>query len=201
LSASEAPRPAIKREPKPEPAAHAQATAQGQPASGRRFAEATGKLAKTDPLDAAILARMGALLELQARPAPSGVLLELKDLYVAREALVKDRTAALEGGSSRKPRRACANRTPVRPRTGRAFIRGGRAGLRQALYMPALVAARFNPDLKAKYFHLVDAGKLAKVALTVIMRSHTASTAAAMAPAFSFSSLHTYERLRIQGAA
>ena len=24
-------------------------------------------------------------------------------------------------------------------------------GLRQALYMPALVAARFNPDLKAKY--------------------------------------------------
>ena len=54
--------------------------------------------------------------------------------------------------------------------TGRAFIRGGRAGLRQALYMPALVAARFNPDLKAKYLQLVDAGKPAKVALTAIMR-------------------------------
>ena len=54
--------------------------------------------------------------------------------------------------------------------TGRAFIRGGRAGLRQALYMPALVAARFNPDLKAKYLKLVDAGKPAKVALTAIMR-------------------------------
>ena len=33
--------------------------------------------------------------------------------------------------------------------TGRSFIRGGRADVRQALYMPALVAARFNPDMKA----------------------------------------------------
>jgi transposase len=51
-------------------------------------------LAKTDRLDAAMLARMGALLELEARPARSEVLLELRELYVAREALVKDRTAA-----------------------------------------------------------------------------------------------------------
>jgi len=36
--------------------------------------------------------------------------------------------------------------------------------------MPALVAARFNPDLKAKYTHLLEAGKPAKVALTAIMR-------------------------------
>ena len=35
--------------------------------------------------------------------------------------------------------------------TGRSFIRGGRADVRQALYMPALVGARFNPDMKAKY--------------------------------------------------
>ena len=34
------------------------------PRQARRFAEATGKLAKTDRPDAAILARMGALLEL-----------------------------------------------------------------------------------------------------------------------------------------
>ncbi len=34
--------------------------------------------------------------------------------------------------------------------TGRAFIRGGRASVRKALYMPALVAARFNPGMKAK---------------------------------------------------
>jgi transposase len=33
---------------------------------------------------------------------------------------------------------------------GKRHIRGGRAYLRQALYMPALVATRFNPDMKAK---------------------------------------------------
>jgi transposase len=64
------------------------------PRQARRFAEATGKLAKTDRLDAAMLARMGAVLELEARPARSEALLELRELYVAREALVKDRTAA-----------------------------------------------------------------------------------------------------------
>jgi superfamily I DNA/RNA helicase len=70
------------------------------PRQARRFAEATGKLAKTDRLDAAILARMGSLLELEARPARSEVLFELKELYVAREALVKDRTAARNRGKA-----------------------------------------------------------------------------------------------------
>ncbi|WP_420914302.1 hypothetical protein [Acidiphilium multivorum] len=36
--------------------------------------------------------------------------------------------------------------------------------------MPALVAARFNPDLKAKYRQLINAGKPAKLAITAIMR-------------------------------
>ena len=54
--------------------------------------------------------------------------------------------------------------------TSRSFIRGGRADVRQALYMPALVAARFNPDMKVKYAHLIQTGKPAKVALTAIMR-------------------------------
>jgi transposase len=53
---------------------------------------------------------------------------------------------------------------------GKRSIRGGRASLRQALYMPALVAIRFNPDLKSKYCALVAAGKPAKVAITAIMR-------------------------------
>ena len=70
------------------------------PRQARRFAEATGKLAKTDRLDAAILARMGSLLELEARPARSEDLFELKELYVAREALVKDRTAARNRGKA-----------------------------------------------------------------------------------------------------
>ena len=53
---------------------------------------------------------------------------------------------------------------------GKSFICGGRANVRQALYMPALVAARFNPDLKAKYQQLIAQGKPAKVAITAIMR-------------------------------
>ena len=214
------------------------------PRQARRFAEATGKLAKTDRLDAAILARMGAVLELQARPAPSEILLELKELYVAREALVKDRTAAknrgkvltlsllkrqnahrleqidrqmatveaailqiIEADASLADRFAIltsipgvstitafalliampelgaleasqaanlAGLAPIARQSGRwagrSFIRGGRADVRQALTMPALVAARFNPDMKAKYTHLIETGKPAKVALTAIMR-------------------------------
>ena len=53
---------------------------------------------------------------------------------------------------------------------GKSFISGGRKPLRDALYMPALVAMRFNPDLKAKYTALRAAGKPAKVAIVAIMR-------------------------------
>lgn len=214
------------------------------PRQARRFAEATGKLAKTDRLDAAMLARMGALLDLEARPARSPLLSDLKDLHMAREALVKNRTAARNraknltlpilkrqnGAQLRQIERhiaaieaeimALINADPDLARrfailvsipgvsaitafaliidmpelgtlangqaaslaglapvarqsgtwTGRAFIRGGRAKVRQALYMPALVAIRYNLDLKAKYDQLVDAGKPAKKAITAIMR-------------------------------
>ena len=40
----------------------------------------------------------------------------------------------------------------------------------KALYMPALVAMRFNPELKAKYKAMIKAGKPPKVALTALMR-------------------------------
>jgi transposase len=53
---------------------------------------------------------------------------------------------------------------------GKRFIRGGRAPLRQALYMPALVAVRFDAAMKAKYQALRVAGKPPKVALVAIMR-------------------------------
>jgi transposase len=64
------------------------------PRQARRFAEAVGTLAKTDRMDAAMLARMGALLELQTRPPRTQTLLELKELHLARQALVKDHAAA-----------------------------------------------------------------------------------------------------------
>lgn len=53
---------------------------------------------------------------------------------------------------------------------GKRHIRGGRAIVRQALYMPALVATRYNAGMKAKYQAMTAAGKPAKVAITTIMR-------------------------------
>jgi transposase len=54
--------------------------------------------------------------------------------------------------------------------TGHAFIRGGRAPDRRAVYMPTLVATRFNPDMRTTYDRLRAAGKPAKLALTAVMR-------------------------------
>lgn len=53
---------------------------------------------------------------------------------------------------------------------GKERIQGGRAQLRKALYMPALVATRVNPDMPRKYNQFIEAGKEKKVALTAIMR-------------------------------
>jgi transposase len=214
------------------------------PRQARRFAQATGRLAKTDSLDAKLLARMGAVLEIEPRPPIKETLAELKELHVARQALVRDRTAAknrakaltlpllkkqnerrlaqierqletvedairaiieadadcarnfeilksipglsdvtafalliempelgtLEAGEAA----SLAGLAPMNRQSGRwngrAYIQGGRANLRQALYMPALVATRFNPDFKAKYDQFIAAGKPAKVAITAIMR-------------------------------
>jgi transposase len=55
-------------------------------------------------------------------------------------------------------------------RSGKRCIRGGRAPLRQVLYLPALVALRFNTAMVAKYQALLTAGKPPKVALIAIMR-------------------------------
>ena len=53
---------------------------------------------------------------------------------------------------------------------GKSFIQGGRANLRHSLYMPALVATRYNPDMRVVYDRLVGSGKPAKVAITAVMR-------------------------------
>jgi len=214
------------------------------PRAARRFAEATGELAKTDRIDAAILARMGAALDLEERPAITETLRDLREMGVARQALVKDRIAATNreqiavnpmirrqlrarlrqidaqlkeidgaiaalvandpelsrrrdilasipgigivtamailtempelGSLSHKQAASLAGLAPMTRQsgtwTGRARIRGGRASLRRALYMPSLVALRFNADLKRKYQDLKNAGKPSKVAITAIMR-------------------------------
>jgi len=214
------------------------------PLQARRFAEASGTRAKTDAVDARILARMGAALALEPDAPLSLRLHDLKDLQVARTGLVKERTrlrnrghvqtnavlkrqtrtrlalverqiaelnaeiarhiaedqptarkheilcsipgigliaAALIltflpeiGTLDRKQAGSLAGLAPYNRESGqwkgKSFISGGRKPLRDALYMPALVAMRFNPDLKAKYTTLREAGKPAKVAIVVLMR-------------------------------
>lgn len=214
------------------------------PARARRFAEAIGTLAKTDAVDAAMLARMGKALELPPIPLQSKNIIQLKELMVARRALVRDLTAARNrqklatlplvarminrritqiqadidaietdiaeriaqdaelakrasilnsipgvgeltaamlliempelGAMDTKQAASLAGLAPMTQASGhwkgKDQIRGGRAGLRSALYMPALVATRFNPDLKALYTRLTDAGKPAKLAITAVMR-------------------------------
>ena len=53
---------------------------------------------------------------------------------------------------------------------GKRKIWGGRAPVRAALYMAALVATQHNPVIKAFYQRLLGAGKPKKVALTACMR-------------------------------
>ena len=53
---------------------------------------------------------------------------------------------------------------------GRRIVWGGRAPVRAALYMSALVATRRNPVIRAFYLRLVAAGKPQKVALIACMR-------------------------------
>ena len=53
---------------------------------------------------------------------------------------------------------------------GRRPVWGGRAQVRAALCMGAIVAARFNPSIRAFYQRLCAAGKAKKVALVACMR-------------------------------
>lgn len=214
------------------------------PKQARRFAQAIGKLAKTDTVDARMLARMGSVLDLSPQDTEAEDVHDLRELLTARRALVKDQVTAktrlatainplireqlcnriddiatdikavdeviaqiakTRGALEKRIRRlmtipgigrltaatmlidmpelghldskkiaALAGLAPMTQQSGKwqgkERIIGGRASLRRAIYMPALVAIRFNDDLKAVYLHLLKAGKAKKVAITAIMR-------------------------------
>jgi len=53
---------------------------------------------------------------------------------------------------------------------GKRILWGGRACVRNALYMATLTATRWNPIIRAHFNHLIDQGKPAKVALVACMR-------------------------------
>jgi transposase len=64
------------------------------PLQARRFAQACGVRAKTDRVDAQMLARTGIALQPELTAVPSKIQSDLKALQSARQALIKDGTAA-----------------------------------------------------------------------------------------------------------
>lgn len=63
------------------------------PLQARRFAQALGQQAKTDPIDAALLARFGQVMDPEATPPRRGAQLRLGDLARGRAQLVRAKTA------------------------------------------------------------------------------------------------------------
>jgi transposase len=55
-------------------------------------------------------------------------------------------------------------------RRGKRRIKGGRADIRQVLYMATVAATRFNPAIRSFYQHLLSQGKLKMVAIVACMR-------------------------------
>lgn len=78
------------------------------------------------------------------------------------------------GALNRKEIAALAGLAPYNDDSGKNVgkrrIRGGRQAIRNALYMAARAAARFNPPIKAFYERLLQAGKANKVAIVACMR-------------------------------
>ena len=210
----------------------------------RKFAEAKGQLAKTDSIDAEMLASAAIALQLPCTKLRDKQLQQLQELCTQRRALIQQRTAFSNmtktltipklvrsnnslinelseqitrteqmidaliqespkikrqykilcsipgigpitaatllalmpelGAIDGKQAAALAGLAPYARQSGslvqRSHVRRGRHTVRHALYMAALVASRYNKDIKACYQRLTEAGKPPKLALTACMR-------------------------------
>jgi transposase len=213
------------------------------PAQVRAFAKALGKRAKTDAIDAVVIARFAEATKPQVRPLHDAETKALADLVARRRQIVamivaeeqrlkrasarvqtsiqrllkalEKELADLDGELDKRirqspnwlqkaellksvpgvgdkitrtliaelpelgtlDRRQIAALVGLAPWTresgqwrGKSFIGGGRAAVRSALYIGALVASRHNKDLKAFRDKLVAAGKPKRVALIAVAR-------------------------------
>jgi transposase len=213
------------------------------PRQVRDFARATGRLAKTDRIDAGILARFAEAIRPACKPLPDEEIRALQGILARRRQLLgmltaeknrlplatkpvakriavhvrwlekelerteHDLDAAIKSSPTLRENEALLRSVPgvgpVLARTllaevpelgalthkqlaalvgvaplnrdsgtlrGRRGIWGGRADVRAALYMGALVATRRNPALREFYERLLAAGKPKKVALVACMR-------------------------------
>jgi len=212
------------------------------PRQVRDFARATGRLAKTDAIDASVLAHFGEAIRPEVRALPDETTRDLTELVTRRRQLIEMITA--ERNRLSRARSVVKNRIrthirwleqelstvdadindrvqgspmwrdkedllrsvpgvgPVVSSTlladlpelgllnrkqiaalvgvapfnrdsgtlrGKRTVWGGRAPVRSALYMAALVATRWNPIIRRFYQRLVEAGKPKKLALVACM--------------------------------
>jgi transposase len=214
------------------------------PAQVRAFAQALGKRAKTDPIDAAVIAHFAEATKPQLRQLPDATTRLLAELVARRRQIVEmigaesqrarhitaprlkkglarlrkalekelseldddisdhvrgspawaekeDLLASVPGigptiarsliaelpelGSlDRRQIAALAGLAPWTRQSGqwrgKSFIGGGRSSVRRVLFMGAMVAARFNPELKRFRDRLVTAGKPKLVAIIAVAR-------------------------------
>ena len=214
------------------------------PRQARDFAKATGKLAKTDRVDAFVLARFAEAIRPTPRAIPDEQAREFQEILARRRQIVRmmsaeknrfgasaseavrggikahvewlekelsrtdrDLEEIIEGSPTLKGNEALLRSVPgvgpvlcrtllaelpelgsLSPRElsalvgvaplnrdsgtlrGRRTVWGGRAKVREVLYMGALIASRFNPSIKEFYERLVKVGKPKKVALVACMR-------------------------------
>jgi transposase len=209
----------------------------------RDFARAAGQIAKTDRLDARVIALFGERMRPEVRPLPDTDARTLADLVARRRQIVdmitaesnrthqarddirhridahltwlrtelerldRDLDDAVKGCPAwRAAEKLLASVPGVGPTTartllaelpelgrldrrqiaalaglapfsrdsgvmkGRRTVWGGRASVRSALYMAALVASRRNPVIRAMYQRMRAAGRPAKLVLTACMR-------------------------------
>ena len=214
------------------------------PAQVRHFAQAIGKRAKTDPVDAAVIAHFAEAAKPEPRSVPNEEAQLLADLVARRRQIIEmivaerqrekravnrrvrksiarliavlekelcaidtdiddlvrgspvwrekeDLLASVPGIGSTTARsliaelpelgtldrRRIASLAGLAPYTrqsgqwkGKSIIAGGRASVRSALFICAMVASRCNPLLKAFHQRLIAAGKPKMVALIAVAR-------------------------------
>jgi transposase len=158
------------------------------PAQIRAFAKALGQRAKTDPIDAGVIARFAEATRPAPRPLPDQATRLLADLVTRRRQIVAMITAErqrerhftaprLKRSAARliaALERELADLAPFTRQSGQglelAAITGGRAPVRAALLVGAIVARRHNPALRTFFQRLRDAGKPRMVALIAVTR-------------------------------
>ena len=156
------------------------------PRQARDFAKATGQLAKTDAIDARVLAHFADAIRLKKIESQIESAIALNEDWKQKIKLLTSVPGIGEvvgvslisslpelGKISHKSISYLVGVAPLNKDSGKfrgkRRIYGGRAKIRCVLYMAALVAVRFNPVIKVFYERLLGKGKLKKVALTACM--------------------------------